>query len=264
MGLVRKGFQPKKPAASGKSEEKGTKKPNFGVPETGNLAQKLVVKYQRYAEQVVGKLIVSLGLPRMHADDYISAGYMGLVEAAGRFDPTRNQAEFKSYAYLRIKGAVIDNIRQTSELSGRVYKYARALQAAGDIREMFFEDMRRQAIRPRRENLYKVLEYASQSALAFKLSLCESAEELSEYTSPDDPEAPLAKDQDAKLLKRLVDTLPEMEQLVIKEYYFEDSSFAEIARNHAGLSKSWVSRLHVRGLKHLKRIYLKELEEKLA
>jgi RNA polymerase sigma factor for flagellar operon FliA len=44
-----------------------------------------------------------------------SAGVLGLVEAAGKFDPTRN-AQFKTFAFLRIRGAIVDELRRNSPL----------------------------------------------------------------------------------------------------------------------------------------------------
>jgi DNA-directed RNA polymerase specialized sigma subunit len=50
----------------------------------------------------------------------------------------------------------------------------------------------------------------------------------------------------------LVATLPEKERMIIEQHYFHDRSFVEIANNYAGLSKSWVSRLHDRALSILR------------
>ena len=50
-----------------------------------------------------------------------SAGVLGLVEAARKFDPTRG-VEFKSFAYLRIRGAILDELRRNSPLPQRMMR----------------------------------------------------------------------------------------------------------------------------------------------
>ena len=93
----------------------------------------LVEQYQGYVHATVRKLIKFMGLPANRFDDFVSAGYLGLVEAAGRFDAQAND-NFQNYAYLRIRGAIIDSIREGSELKGVGYKRAQALAAAHDVR----------------------------------------------------------------------------------------------------------------------------------
>src|SRR5438105_15672875 len=63
---------------------------------------------------VIGKLVA--GLPRgVDVENLESAGTLGLVEAAQQFDPDRGVA-FKSYAYKRIRGAILDELRRNCPL----------------------------------------------------------------------------------------------------------------------------------------------------
>ncbi len=66
-----------------------------------------------------------------HADmeDLISAGTVGLVRAARAFDPNR-EAEFKTYAYIRIRGSIIDELRSQSFVPTAVHKQIRRIQDA--------------------------------------------------------------------------------------------------------------------------------------
>jgi len=59
--------------------------------------------------------------PPLSYDDLISAGTVGLVKAARDYDP-RYQAEFKTYAYIRIKGAIIDELRSWSFIPPNVHR----------------------------------------------------------------------------------------------------------------------------------------------
>jgi len=62
--------------------------------------------------RIVHRVVTYLRPPLSH-DDLISAGTVGLVKAARDYDPSR-QAEFKTYAYIRIRGAVLDELRRWS------------------------------------------------------------------------------------------------------------------------------------------------------
>jgi RNA polymerase sigma factor (sigma-70 family) len=97
-----------------------------------------------------------------------------------------------------------------------------------------------------------VLDFAAKSVLAFRLTLSECENSLSTSgTYGESPEVLLQEKQSQKKFRDLIATLPEKERLVIEEYYFNDKSLSEIAEENEGLSKSWVSRLHARGIDHL-------------
>jgi RNA polymerase sigma factor for flagellar operon FliA len=65
--------------------------------------------------------------PPLSLDDLVSAGTIGLLKAARDFDAS-HQAEFKTYAYIRIKGAVLDELRRASLLPSGVNKQIRQMQ----------------------------------------------------------------------------------------------------------------------------------------
>jgi RNA polymerase sigma factor for flagellar operon FliA len=74
----------------------------------------LIVSHLPLVKHVVGRLTAELP-PGVDVDNLESAGVLGLVEAAGKFDPTRN-AQFKTFAYIRIRGAILDELRRNSPL----------------------------------------------------------------------------------------------------------------------------------------------------
>lgn len=103
-----------------------------------------VIQYQRVADQtrrddlilshlplvkhVLGRLAAELP-PGVDLDNLESAGVLGLVEAAGKFDPTRN-AQFKTFAFLRIRGAIIDELRRNSPLPQHMLEKVAAVRKA--------------------------------------------------------------------------------------------------------------------------------------
>ena len=103
-----------------------------------------VLQYQRVADQakrdelilshlplvrhVLGRLAAELP-PGVDVDNLESAGVLGLVEAAGKFDPTRN-AQFRTFAFLRIRGAIVDELRRNSPLPQHMLEKVSAVRKA--------------------------------------------------------------------------------------------------------------------------------------
>ncbi len=217
----------------------------------------LIKKYEQYVEYIAARLVKSMRLPKDIYGECVSAGYLGLVEAASRYDETTGN-DFRRFAYLRIKGSMIDSIRAYSDLSAGAYRYARALQAIQDLREGFIDkdESESKSEEVNEAELAKVLEYAAQGAVAFRLSFAEAEKEANEglYTE-DDPESLILSEEARIQMRKIVDELPEKEQRVIKDYYFGKKSFMEIGKVIGGHSKSWVSRIHIRALVLIKERY---------
>jgi RNA polymerase sigma factor for flagellar operon FliA len=222
------------------------------VPENKSLEKRdaLIEEYRDYVQAIVGSLIQTLGLPGKNFEEFEAAGYLGLVEAASRFDFNCGR-EFKFFAFLRIRGSIIDSIRECADVSGIAYHRARAFQAAHKYREVQAEvDQTAPSKKKKgRRGLEKVFDAAAAGLLAFRLSVLDVEEEISgHHENPHNPEAQLFQKRDREIVQRFLATLPEKERFIIEEFYFKDKSFVEIAEEYEGLSKSWISRLHARAL----------------
>ena len=210
----------------------------------------LIEEYQEFVEGLVSRFIRVMGLPQRHREDFIAAGFLGLVEAAGRFDAARG-SDFRAYAYLRIRGAVIDHVRAACDLSGYAYRMLKALEAAQEIREQSLQDEvatpQTERSKPRRG-----MDVLTKSAVAF--TLAHSAGDCPFFggKNPTDPERELHKKQVSQKIRSILATLPEKERIIVEQYYFRDLTLGEVAEQYAGLSKSWVSRLHDRALEILR------------
>ena len=79
--------------------------------------------------------VVTYIKPPLSYEDLVSAGVVGLVKAARDYDPS-HQAEFKTYAYIRIRGAILDELRNSSFAPANVDKRIReATQISLEITE---------------------------------------------------------------------------------------------------------------------------------
>lgn len=220
----------------------------------------LIENHKDFVGTVVGRMVRSMHLPASMFDEFVSAGYLGLVEAAERYNKLHGVA-FKAWAAIRIRGAVIDAIRNSSAISGKAYRSLRRLEAIDNLRSEMLEQHETsahpddQALR-----LARLLDFAAKGALIFRLSIADCENEITgAQDSRIDPESRLIRAQENRKVCSLVETLPKKERLVIKRLYFSGKSISEIASAKNGMSKSWVCRLHQRGIKLLKQRYL-ELE----
>ncbi|HEV3439238.1 MAG TPA: sigma-70 family RNA polymerase sigma factor [Gemmata sp.] len=79
-----------------------------------NRRDELILSHLPLVKHVIGRLLGELP-PGVDVENLESAGVLGLVEAAAKFDPNRN-AQFKTFAYLRIRGSIVDELRRNSPL----------------------------------------------------------------------------------------------------------------------------------------------------
>lgn len=215
----------------------------------------LITECQAYVCRVASSLIRRLALPFELREDLTAAGYLGLVEAAERFD-FREGSSFRPFAFLRIRGAIIDCVRRSSDLSASGYRMAKALRAAHDLREEGGAQYAKKT-GSSRAGLAHILDYAAKGALAYRLSMNgREARRSSAFHDLCDPGKKLEVKQEEEIFRKIVATLPEKERLIIEEYYFNDKSFSDISEEYSGMSKSWISRLHARALERLKEAFL--------
>ena len=77
---------------------------------TMDLRDRLIIEHLSYVRHILGKLLGSLP-EYVDNENLESAGILGLVEAAGQYDPDRGAA-FTTFAYQRIRGAILDELRR--------------------------------------------------------------------------------------------------------------------------------------------------------
>lgn len=182
-------------------------------------------------------------LPRsVDLDDLIGYGQIGLAEAARDFDQTRG-IQFTTYAYYRVRGAVLDGLSSMSWFSRADYNRGRYERSANDV-------LKNNSTDGTVEGEVDWFGRTTRSlGAAFVLThLCgDSAEAMVDQNDPADA-------SDAADLKstvdRLVSGLPEQERTLLRGIYFDGLSIKE-AGERIGISKAWASRLHARVLDHL-------------
>jgi RNA polymerase sigma factor for flagellar operon FliA len=213
-------------------------------------SQQLAQKYMPFAEAIVTKLCKVMSLPLYLKDEFKSAAYFGLVEAANRYDFSQG-IPFERFAYIRIRGAIIDYIRSCSDMNVAAYKLGQRLNAQD------------QSVSVGGQNLSAIQEQVTTNAntsnknigsyLVRRVSVDNLEEEFFEIEkTPSNPESVLNQKQQSAELWKKVQSLPIEQSQILESFYLHEISFTDIAHNQSGCSKSWVSRLHQRALDNLK------------
>jgi len=185
-------------------------------------------------------------------DDLRSFGREGLLQAARTFDESRG-VPFRRWANLRIRGAMIDGVRQWGSLPRRIYRELRAIAAADRVQATYDEeDAANPAASPEAADA-RVSSYLAGIATAMALGSIASTQEGLDVPSPDETPEQLAMTSELiERVKGVLPLLPASERALVERHYFGDETLDQAAAS-LGLSKSWGSRLHARAIESLAR-----------
>jgi RNA polymerase sigma factor for flagellar operon FliA len=155
----------------------------------------------------------------MPVDDLLSIGVQALLEVAERFDHDHG-TRFSTFAYWRIRGAMLDGISRYAPLPRGIHRSNRAGRG-----------------RPRRH-----------------VGPFDEAVHLVEPSAePPDPGDAIDAERRARKVRDALERLPTRKRALLRRHYFGDESLLDIGRS-MGLSKSWASRLHSQSLDELRAV----------
>ena len=233
--------------------------------ETGSpeIRDQIIVDCMPLVKYVVGK--VASSAPRnCEREELIQCGIFGLIDAIERYDPTK-QVKFETYAILRIRGAVIDELRSRDWVPRSKRKMAREVAAvackleARDGTVPTVDDLA-EAMGVSREEMDETLQQVS--FVSF-VSLDDPKNggsddggdvrmrDLLRDTTSRGPSARIELEEKVRALSRAITQLPEQERIVITLYYYEDMRLKDIGKLY-GVSESRISQIHGRALILLK------------
>jgi RNA polymerase sigma factor FliA len=233
--------------------------------------ERLVVAYSPLVKYVAGRM--SSGLPgHVEEADLISYGLGGLISAIQRFDITR-EIKFETYAITRIRGAIIDELRNLDWVPRSVRARAREIERANMKLEARLQ--RAPTDEEMAEELGLELDEFQETLLQISNSTIVALDELwSVQDGTGDPVSLLdtLPDRDALDPQQLVDqselrdriadaiaALPEREKLVVALYYYENLTLREIGEV-LGVTESRVSQLHTKAVLRLRSKLQTELD----
>jgi RNA polymerase sigma factor for flagellar operon FliA len=187
---------------------------------------------------------------RQDHEDLISAGTLGLVKAARAYDPSK-EAEFKTYAYIRIRGAVLDELRGRSFVPSAVHKQLRQLRQC--YQELTDPDGNppgderlAAALEISTERLYRLFEEARRQHFLSIYGLSDEDSQMGTFSLPSSEPGPDDQAERKEILEKLsacIKELPEKDRTVLLLYYERDLNMRETAEV-LGVTESRVSQLH--------------------
>ena len=212
-----------------------------------------VKEYQGLVRSIALKLRSQFDL-NCDLDDLIAFGNQGLLQAMSRFDPTRG-VQMNTFAYYRIRGAVLDGVRRMAYLPRRIHHKVRAAEALDLVAEPIGEA--RAATPEAKADLEATAQALDDALSRVTAGFLMSAVGQGEDDQPETPEEELMSAETRARVTRALEGLPERERALVRGFYFEGRQFDEVA-NELGISKSWASRLHAKALDMLRDVLAPE------
>jgi len=213
------------------------------------LREELILKYAPLVKNIAERIAIRLP-PNICKEELIGPGIMGLFDAIEKFDSTR-EIKFRTYANLRIKGAILDELRKMDWISRSIRRNIHRIEDAMRSLELKLgrepEDSEvAQELGVDIDSYYKMTMKAQGAGL---LSLDEImpdgitpklCRQVSNTSSPFDE---LKIKESKKIISKALSTLSKKEQMVMSLYYYDEMTLKEIAKV-LDLTESRISQIH--------------------
>lgn len=230
----------------------------YSKGKTPQLREKIILEYASLVKIVAGRLNMYLGYA-VEYDDLVGYGIFGLIDAIDKFDYYKG-IKFETYASLRIRGAILDQIRKMDWIPRSLRQKQKKIDAA-------MIKLETELGRPATDEEIatelgitqdEYITWQGQSNVSNVVSLDEFMEVGSEKdVAPikanvfDQPEQVYEKKELKQLIMESLDSLTEKERKVILLYYYEELTLKEIS-SILEVSESRISQLHTKALGKMK------------
>lgn len=217
-----------------------------------------VIRFAPLVKRVAHHMMAKLP-PSVELDDIMQAGMMGLLDAAGRYEESQG-AQFETYAVQRIRGAMLDWLRETDWLPRALRKDLRRIELAISKLEQCHkrppsEQELADSLSMSLGEYQQMLQDARGHQLIYYDDFRDSDEDhyLDRHCADPQPN-PLERLLDKNLRKLVIGAigdLPEREKLVMGMYYEQELNFKEIGEV-LGVTESRVCQLHTQAIARLR------------
>lgn len=230
-----------------------------------DLREQIVKKYIPLVKYIASRVIIGKS-KYIEFEDLIGYGMVGLMDALNKFDESKGM-KFSTYASIRIRGSMIDEIRKNSPISkGAMDKLNRYNNAVETLQKRNLKEPSSKEIAEELgvditsvgeiENFINYISIVSLEDLIFS----EDDDMLLMGTIEDEkspnPEKALEEQEQVEYLTRALDLLNEKDNTVLSLYYYERMTLKEIGKV-LGVSESRVCQLHSRAIIHLRKMMSK-------
>ena len=222
--------------------------------------EQIVEKYIPLVKYLASRVMIGK-TKYLEYEDLVSYGIVGLLDAINKYKPDKGM-KFSSYATLRIKGSMIDEIRKNRPISkGAMDKLARYNEVVERLQNEFLREPSLEEIAKRMgmtidevsqiENYINYMSVVSLEAIIYSDEDDVTVKEKLEDKNAISPEAALEYKEQVDLLASSIEKLKEKDRLVLNLYYYEKLTLKEIGQI-LEVSESRVSQLHSRAIRNLR------------
>ena len=223
------------------------------------LRDQLIIEYSQLVKLVAGRLGMYLGYS-VEYDDLCGYGIFGLIDAIDKFDCNKN-VKFETYASLRIRGAILDQIRKMDWIPRSLRQKQKKIDAAmskieaqkGSVATdeelaqelgITLDEFNDWQGKTKATNLISLDEYTETQGTEAKMDSVTNARF-------DQPEDVVEKEELKKMIVEAISLLTDKERSVVTLYYYEEMTLKEISLV-LDVSESRVSQLHTKALLKMK------------
>ncbi|MCA8998157.1 MAG: sigma-70 family RNA polymerase sigma factor [Planctomycetaceae bacterium] len=200
-----------------------------------NACDALIESHLSFVKKILGRMVVDLP-PGVDRENLEGAGVLGLVESARRFDP-QHGVPFSTFAYPRIRGAILDELRRNCPLPQEVLadwsRISQTIRQAGS--PMTLKQIAQQTSLP--------VARVEKCLSAIRMAHPESwSDDLTPQDEREDTSSNLSREEEAARLADAMEQLTEQERIVVTLYHYKELTLRAIGEV-IGLSESRVSRI---------------------
>jgi RNA polymerase sigma factor for flagellar operon FliA len=200
-----------------------------------------VEEWRPFVASIAHKLRASIDY-QGDLDDLLAAGMEGLIGARARFDASRG-VKFNTFAYYRVRGAMLDQVRKMAYLPAKTHRLVKAAEAGDGFLEAEAEGRAAASgTADVKASLEKIDDVLGKLTASFVLAA----------VGQEEPESQVIEVDEAARVRAALDVLDERERALVQGFYFDGRRFDEVAEE-LGISKSWASRIHSKALIALRR-----------
>lgn len=208
-----------------------------------SLESKIIRRYEPLVGLVMNRMNL-IGTGSLDREDFRSLGLMGLLSAIRGFDLSRGNA-FSTYAYQRIRGAILDGVRKNAWVSRRGFEKMKEASSAEERSTLDAGELRELQVLESRSGPMQSLDQVIAGS-EVEETLGDSIRDSSE-----DLEAAIEERDLLSRVSRAIDEMEERDRTVLSLYYFEGLTLAETGQV-MGVTESRVSQLRSRAVNRLK------------
>ncbi len=231
---------------------------SYAKTPTAALREQIIIEYAPLVKIVAGRLSMYLGY-NVEYDDLVGYGIFGLIDAIDKFDYGKG-IKFETYASLRIRGSILDQIRKMDWIPRSLRQKQKKIDIAmTKLEAQFGRPATDEEIAKELEiSQDELLDWQGQVNVTNMVSLDAFIEASGEHgieptkNQPfEQPEEVVEKSELKRLLAESLETLTDKEKKVILFYYYEELTLKEISKV-LDVSESRVSQLHTKALQKMK------------